>query len=49
MFSYVISTCRDVVLSGAGAGILGGPYIKAAFILREIINKYHQNPFLPAF
>jgi hypothetical protein len=49
MFEYMINTCRDIILAGAGAGIVGGPYIKTAFILQEIYRKYQQNPFNPAF
>lgn len=45
----MFNTCRDIILAGAGAGIVGGPYIKAIFILQEIYRKYHQNPFNPAF
>lgn len=29
--------------------MIGGPYFKAAMILKEIITKYNQNPFTPCF
>ena len=49
MLEYVIDTCKDLAFTGAGVGLFGGPYIKAALILREIVSKYHSNPFMPCF
>lgn len=34
ILEYTIGTCKDIVLAGAGAGMIGGPYVKAAFILK---------------
>ena len=46
---YTINTCKDIALAGAGASMVGGPYIKAAFILKEVFTKYQMNPFNPTF
>ena len=47
--SYTIDTCKDIALAGAGIGLVGGPYLKAVMVLKEIITKYNQNPFTPCF
>lgn len=49
ILEFTIDTCKNIVLAGAGIGVIGGPYIKAAFILKEIFQRYNQNPFNPAF
>ena len=49
ILEYTINSCKDIALAGAGIGLIGGPYLKAAYILKEIFTKYHQNPFNPCF
>ena len=34
ILAYTIDTCKDIALAGTGVGLIGGPYFKAAMILK---------------
>ena len=34
MMEFTIDSCKSILLAGAGIGIIGGPYVKAALILK---------------
>lgn len=34
MLEYVIESCKDLAFTGAGIGLFGGPFVRAALILK---------------
>ena len=34
ILEYTINACKDIALTGAGIGMIGGPYIRVALILK---------------
>lgn len=52
VFDFAIQTGKDIAKANLSIGILGqigGPYLRAVAIIRELYKKYHSNPFNPAF
>ena len=52
VFDFAVETAKDIAEANMKIGILGsigGPYLRAIAIIREIYKKYHNNPFNPAY
>lgn len=52
VFDFAVETAKDIAEANLKIGILGsigGPYLRAIAIIREIYKKYNSNPFNPAY
>jgi hypothetical protein len=52
MFDYVVETAQDIGRAKINIGILGaigGPYLQAVAIMKEVYKKFNNSPFKPAF
>ena len=52
MFDFAVNAGKNIVEANIKIGFLGsigGPYLRALAVMREIYKKYHENPFNPAF
>jgi hypothetical protein len=52
MFDYIVETAKDIGKAKIDIGILGaigGPYLQAVAIMREVHKKFKNSPFKPAF
>jgi hypothetical protein len=52
MLDYAVETAKDLAKAKINIGILGsigGPYLQAIAIIKEIYKKFNNSPFQPAF
>jgi len=52
VLDFAVDAIKDIASANLKIGILGsigGPYVRAIALIREIYKKYNDNPFNPAF